>query len=38
MTYETKNIPFHIIHVKVSSDSPHSITLPMNVASKSAFI
>ena len=30
MTYETKNITFHMIRVKVSSDSQCSITLPMN--------
>ena len=36
MTYETKNITFHIIHVKVSSDSRCSRTLTMNVANKNA--
>ena len=36
MTYETKNITFHVIHVKVSSDSRSSRTLPMNVAIESA--
>ena len=36
MTYETKNISFHVIHVKVSSDSRCSRTLPMNVAVESA--
>ena len=35
MTYETKNITLHVIHVKVSSYSRCSITLPMNVAIKS---
>ena len=34
--YETKNITFHMIHVKVSSDSRCSRTLPMNVAIESA--
>ena len=32
MTCETKNILFHVIHVKVSSGSQCSRTLPMNVA------
>ena len=36
MTYETKNITFHVIRVKVSSDSRCSRTLPMNVAIESA--
>ena len=36
MTYETKNIMFHVIHVKVSSKSRCSRTLPMNVAIESA--
>ena len=36
MTYETKSITFHVIRVKVSSDSRCSRTLPMNVAIKSA--
>ena len=36
MTYETNNITFHMIHVKVSSDSRCSRTLPMNVAINSA--
>ena len=36
MTYETKNITFHVIHVKVSSDSRCSRTLPMNVAIENA--
>ena len=36
MTYETTNIIFHMIHVKVSSDSRCSRTLPMNVAIESA--
>ena len=36
MTYETTNIIFHMIHVKVSSDSRCSRTVPMNVAIKSA--
>ena len=31
MTYETKNITFHVIRVKVSSDSRCPRTLPMNV-------
>ena len=35
MTYETKNITFHVICVKVSSDSQCSRTLPMNVAIES---
>ena len=34
MTYETKNITFHVIRVKVSSKSRCSRTLPMNVASR----
>ena len=29
MTYETRNIAFHVIHVKVSSDSRCSRNLPM---------
>ena len=36
MIYETKNITFHVIRVKVSSDSRCSRTLPMNVAIESA--
>ena len=36
MTYETKNITFHVIRVKVSSDSWCSRTSPMNVAIESA--
>ena len=36
MTYETKNITFHMIRVKVSNDSRCSRTLPMNVAIESA--
>ena len=32
MSYETKNITFHVIRVKVSSDSRYARTLPMNVA------
>ena len=36
MTYETKNITFHVIHVKVSGDSQCSRTLSMNVAIESA--
>jgi hypothetical protein len=32
MTYETKNITFHVIRVEVSSDSRCSTTLLMNVA------
>ena len=35
MTYETKKITFHVIHVKVSSDSQCSKTLLMNVAIES---
>ena len=35
MTYETKNIAFHVIRVKVSSDSRCSRTSPMNVAIES---
>ena len=31
MTYETKNITFHVIRVKVSSKSRCSRALPMNV-------
>ena len=37
MTYETKNITFHAINVKVSSESQCSRTLPMNVAIESAY-
>ena len=36
MTYETKNIRFHVIRVEVSSDSGCSRTLPMNVAIENA--
>ena len=36
MTYETKNITFHVIRVKASSKSRCSRTLPMNVAIESA--
>ena len=36
MTYETKNITFNVIHVKVNSESRCSRTLPMNVAIKYA--
>ena len=36
MTYETKNITFHVICVKVSSDSRCSRNLPINVAIESA--
>ena len=36
MTYETKTIAFHVIHVKVSKNSRHSRTLSMNVAIESA--
>ena len=36
MTYETKSITFHVIHVKVSSDSRCSRTLPITVAIESA--
>ena len=32
MTYETKNVTFHVIRVKLSSKSRCSRTLPMNVA------
>ena len=35
MTYETKKIAFHIIHVKVNGDSQCLRTLPMNVAIES---
>ena len=34
MTYETKNITFHVIHVKVRTEIRCSRTLPMNVATK----
>ena len=37
ITYETKNITFNVIHVKVSRDSRCSRTLPMNVAIESAY-
>ena len=36
MTYETKNITSQVIHVKVSSNSRCSRTLPMDVTIKSA--
>ena len=36
MTYESKNITFHVIRVKVSSNFQCSRTLPMNVAIESA--
>ena len=36
MTYETKNMTFHVIHVKVRSDTRCSRTLRMNVAIESA--
>ena len=36
MTYETKNITFHVICVKVSSDSRCPRTLPVNVTIESA--
>ena len=36
MTYETKKLHYHVIHVKLTSDSRCSRTLPMNVAVKSA--
>ena len=36
MTYKTKNIIFHVIYVKVSSDSRCPRTLPMNVVIGSA--
>ena len=36
MTYETKNISFHVTRVKVSSDSRCSRTLLMNIAIESA--
>ena len=36
MRFETKNMTFHVIHVKVSSDSRCSRPLPMNVAIGSA--
>ena len=37
MTCETKNFTFHVIRVKVSSDSRCSRTLLMNVAIGSAY-
>ena len=37
MTSETNNITFDMIHVKVTSDSRCSSTLPMNVAIESAY-
>ena len=37
MTYETKNITFHVIRMKVSSDSRCLRTLQMNVAIESAY-
>ena len=36
MTYETKNITFHVVRVQVSSNSRCLRALPMNVAIKSA--
>ena len=36
LTYETKNITFNVIHVKVSNDSRCSRTLPLNVAIETA--
>ena len=36
MTYETKNITFHVILVKLSRDSRCSRTLPIYVAIESA--
>ena len=36
MTHESKNITFHVIHVKVSIESQSSRPLPMNVAIESA--
>ena len=36
MIYETKNITFHVIHVKVNSESRCSRTLQMNVIIESA--
>ena len=36
MTYEIKNITFHVIRVKVSSNSQCSRTFPMNVAIQTA--
>ena len=36
MTYETENITFHVIRVKVSSDSQCSRTLQINIAIESA--
>ena len=36
MTCETRNITFHVIHVKVSSDCQCSRTLPMSIAIESA--
>ena len=38
MTYETKNITFHVIRMKVSSDSRCLRTLQMNVAIESGDI
>ena len=38
MTYETKNITFHVIPLKVSSDSRCSRTLPMKVAIESVHV
>ena len=35
MTYETKNITFHVIHMNVCSKSRCSRTSPLNVAIKS---
>ena len=35
MSYETKNITFHMVRVKLSSDFGCSKTLPMNVAIES---
>ena len=36
MTYETKNITFHVRHAKLSSDSRCSRTSPVNVEIESA--
>ena len=37
MTFETKYITFHVIHVKASSDSRCSKTVLMNVTIKSVY-
>ena len=35
MTYETKNITFHVLRVKVNNDSRYSRIFPMDVAIES---